>query len=429
MQSDHQDIVRAYFKKHLFERDPKHQPPGTLAHRLFDYQFECLLNHNKLNEAAVCQKLKNLKTHGEAIDALTKGDNTARKAAGTLRPLLQAFERSPLGKRLPGRFEFPSSNWNLQFKTADSNIKSFWYPYLEILKLDKEQQPDGQDQETVIAGLSETLNNSAVHIFYTENVFFRHIARRVFIRHMDLNEEDDDIRKEWPCPPPSNPDDPKADYQASRHFVSSGDVDALLRLTRLFHGFDIKTEHAVAHRHRSAANTVFEHKNLILLGNLRTFEFLAELLSKHFAFQIEHTKIINSAPEEEKEKELDLTDNFRAPGSVNGILARTYDQKLQSWITILASNSGRFFETMGYYLTNDKKAAEVLQWFDCEQGSLPPTTFEAIVRVAVNKGEDNPRGESEYKAECLVKRPPRPKAGREPRTWSSMSLVPITPLE
>src|ERR1035441_2600347 len=102
VQSDHQDIVRAYFKKHLFERDPKHQPPGTLAHRLFDYQFECLLNHNKLNEAAVCQKLKNLKTHGEAIDALTKGDNTARKAAGTLRPLLQAFERSPLGKRLPG---------------------------------------------------------------------------------------------------------------------------------------------------------------------------------------------------------------------------------------------------------------------------------------------------------------------------------------
>src|ERR1700733_15001624 len=89
-----------------------------------------------------------------------------RALKADLKACLAEFASSGRGRRLPFSIHVKDESWNLRVEEQACALKRFWAPYFEECDL--------------------------VNIVYGENVFFRTGEdMRLFVRHLDVNEEND----------------------------------------------------------------------------------------------------------------------------------------------------------------------------------------------------------------------------------------------
>lgn len=223
-----------------------------------------------------------------------------------------------------------------------------------------------------------------VLIVYTEPQFFR-LGEHVFVRHQDVNEPDADLLKQeagWinhPNPKPSS------------HFVSSGETDAVIMLTRWFEKLGIETQHVPSQHYPSQS---ILDKNLILIGNKRTFPEIAELQEQEsFNYRIENHHVSDRTGG----KVRDFADVFSGNLPVKGVFSRFFQESTGSCVTMLASNHGGFFEAAVRSLTGDREMD--LLWkmlWKKRQIALtaePPEKFELIGEARVTPREQPNRSQ------------------------------------
>lgn len=275
-----------------------------------------------------------------------------------IRLKLELFSFGPVGKKHPLRVELVSDGgYYLKFHERKVEANKCWRPYL--------QHP-----------------SSKVLIVYTEPQFFR-IDEHGFVRHQDVNsgsEKHIQATCRW-----LNHPSPKS----SRHFVSSGEADAVLSLTQWFERLGVETEYLCAHHW---AEEDFTNRNLVLIGNRRTFPEMAELVEEQgFDFLIQDHHIENRSP---NSGERELPDVFSSNKPVKGIVSRFYHREKDSWITAFASNHGRFFEAAVRALTSDQETRTLWQDLGILDSVDPPTRFELIGEARVSPHEEAIRSHS-----------------------------------
>ncbi len=235
-------------------------------------------------------------------------------------------------------------------RSGEKQLRRFWHAYLK-----------DADVQTVIV--------------YTRNLFYHNREKRCFIRQLDTNDFNVDLSEKLNLggafPGPCNPN--------SRHYVAAGDSRCVLTLTRFLEQNGIRTE-AFASYDTTAWHSTGPRRNLILLGNKRTFKNLDKdfLLEKawDFDFQIEDKYIRDRTKPEGSPYEDDRN-------SVHGIVSRAYDKQHGTNITILAGNSGCFFEGVGQFLVTEHRILELNERLKAEDKPLPP--FEVLLRVTVEE--------------------------------------------
>lgn len=143
----------------------------------------------------------------------------ARNATKRLRDILSNFT-SREGKRLPVRAEIPPRKYGIAVEENEPFLKSFWNSYIDL----SDETP------------------KAVHIVYTEHLFYYQPDKRYLVRHMDANDPSKDIRSDLPFIPEDH-----GRLERTRHFVNSSEVAAVLRLSEFFGGFTVPVETSRAH--------------------------------------------------------------------------------------------------------------------------------------------------------------------------------------
>lgn len=212
-------------------------------------------------------------------------------------------------------------------------------------------------------------------IVYTRNLFYYNPEYRYFIRHLDLNDEHKDLKKVLDAtgdflPQPCCPN--------ARHYLAAGDAKCVISLTKFLERNGVRTQ-AVAHMDEVIWRSSTP-KNLILLGNKRTFPLLAETVRDwKFDFHTENTCIESRDQKERYEDTWTAEDG----GTVFGVISRAYDNHYHSNVTILAGNQGSFFEGAGHFFLDEGRVAHLNQRLEADVRAFPP--FEALLQVKVQK--------------------------------------------
>ena len=212
-------------------------------------------------------------------------------------------------------------------------------------------------------------------IVYTRNLFYYNPESRYFIRHLDLNDENKDLKKVLDA---TGDFLPQPCYPNARHYLAAGDTRCVISLTKFFERNGVRTQ-AVAHMDEGIWRSSTP-KNLILLGNKRTFPLLAETVRDwEFDFQTENTYI------ESRDKKERYEDTWTAEdgGTVFGVISRAYDNHYHSNVTILAGNHGSFFEGAAHFFFDEGRVAHLNQGLEADVRAFPP--FEALLKVKVQK--------------------------------------------
>ena len=243
---------------------------------------------------------------------------------------------------------------------------------------------------------------------FNEALSFRSITGRYFVRHLDINDSTIQPITKLPFLAGEGP------LQPSLQFVASGNIGTLLYLTRWFERMDIRTDHAVA---QQISIQQLANKNLIFLGTKRTIPLL-EKLNLGFNFEVEADGILNRLPDvgdpvpekhDPATKPYFYLDNLAAPGPVWGLIQRTFNPPLKSWITLISSNNARFHEAAAHYLTQEELVAELVGDLDEASDRQLPRTFEALLEVEIEQHEENSR--PLYRLKLLASRPIRTEKG------------------
>jgi hypothetical protein len=142
---------------------------------------------------------------------------------------------------------------------------------------------------------------------------------------------------------------PHDSAKPSRHFVSSGETDAVLVLTRWFERLGVETEHALAHHY---SRQDIADRNIVLIGNKWTFPEIADIQKQQsFHYRIEEHQVLDQTPG----AEVKYPDVFQSTDPGKGVVSRFLRGK-RSCVTMLASNHGRFFEAAVRSLTDNGQA-------------------------------------------------------------------------
>lgn len=227
-------------------------------------------------------------------------------------------------------------------------LQQFWAPYL------------GGDGETIVV--------------FSETLFLRNDAG-TFVRNIYVNDLGSarqqlqdragiDVRG----------------FKPTYHFVSAGEMHALLAVSRMFmnHGARFETRNA-----RFSAWNVLGQANLILLGSSRTNSFLDSLQSGEDLI-ITASQIENRRPRESEraayggerrvdgklEKVTEYAVVTRRPGVTPGTA-----------VTSLAANHGRAIEGAAELLTNESRVAALLAALGLERPGSVPERFQLLLKV------------------------------------------------
>jgi hypothetical protein len=211
-------------------------------------------------------------------------------------------------------------------------------------------------------------------IVYTRNLFYYNDERRYFIRQLDVNDDKTNLKSVLDRQGGFLPD--PCDLNA-RHYLAAGDARCVIGLTQFFERNSVRTQAVASYEVSVWASP--EPKNLVLLGNKRTFPKLAEILRDWaFDYQIEDRCIRARNREEPYEDKL-----TPEGGTVFGVISRAYDERYSGNITVLAGNAGSFFEGAGHFLSDERNLALVNERLGAEHKPFPP--FEVLLRVEAEK--------------------------------------------
>ena len=293
---------------------------------------------------------------------------TIRDNVKDLRHAIDVFSLRPEGLAHSLKVMVKSKNkdgYCLEFTAQDANCKKFWKPYLRYMGKDK-----------------------PVLIVYAEPAFYR-IHDRAFLRHQDSNFARQKSIQEA-CPWASLPIDQK--LEPSTNYVSSGDVDAALILTRWFERLGIPTEHMTA---KQWASTKTNGQHSILLGCGRIFPEIetdlteAELSDQTaFTFRVRDHFIENLKPKATEQPSYpDNSDPTNPVRAGNGVVYRFFSKRRASGVTLFASNHSRFFEAAIRALTDEHFMEQFWKEVEMENAVEPPRRFELLGTAALTPSE------------------------------------------
>jgi hypothetical protein len=290
-----------------------------------------------------------------------KTDPIVRVSIAAVRHRLQAYFESE-GRSESLRLEVPKGLYRAVFSTRRtgeaprgetdaqfSALQKFWQPYL-----------------------SGNANNLLV---YTEVLFFRDDAgnylRNIYVN--DLSGGIEEFRKRIPI-------DTAHPLKPSFHFVSAGEVHALLSLVRLF--AHLRTPLAVRNSRFTSWNEL-RSANLILLGSSRTNSFLDSLQGGN-NFVITANEIRNLEPRKGEER------NYVGRRYMEGKLEKVIEHAVVTRrpglspgtaVTMISANHGRGIEGASNFLTLESDLAGALESSGLNRVQRLPEHFQLLLRV------------------------------------------------
>jgi hypothetical protein len=169
-------------------------------------------------------------------------------------------------------------------------------------------------------------------------------------------------------------------YKPTYHFVSAGEMHALLALSRMFmnHGARFETRNA-----RFSSWNMLGPANLILLGSSRTNSFLDSLQSGE-ELVITSSSIENRRP---RAGERDVygverrTDGKLEKVTEYAVVTRRPGLAPGTAVTSIAANHGRAIEGAAELLTNEGRLAGLLASLDIDRPGAVPDRFQLLLRV------------------------------------------------
>ncbi|MCC6589086.1 MAG: hypothetical protein IT168_20480 [Bryobacterales bacterium] len=211
-------------------------------------------------------------------------------------------------------------------------------------------------------------------IVYTEPLFFRDDAGH-YVRDWHTNDiEGENHLREW------LPTGALAELHASYHYLSAGEVNCMLSLSRMFQELNVPVE---TRNSRRSSLKELRHYNLILLGSPRTNAFLTALQGDE-PFAIDSERILNRKPKGNEPL------HYEGVRRLDGCLMRMTEYALVTRrpgispgraVTMIAANHGRAIEGAGHFLTMGDKVHQVIEDMGLRDSEELPSRFQLLIRV------------------------------------------------
>ncbi len=288
-----------------------------------------------------------------------KVDSIVRVSIASIRQRLQAyFEKE--GRNERWSLEIPKGEYRLRFvetRSSDENsepladgaaLRRFWDPYLT--------------------------NSHTNLLLFTELLCFRDPEGN-FFRNLHVNDPSEAKREMGRRLP-----DSLKDAVPTFHFVSGGEVQAVVLLTQGFHEMQASLQ---VKNSRSASWADIQNSNLVVVGCSRANSFVRNLQSgekllvrDHYIEDCEATDGVASRYECSRflcgsfERVSDYALVTRRPGPAEG-----------TCVTLIGANHGRAFQGAAEFLLRDDKVRELLETLAPGGQSPVPEHFQVLLRV------------------------------------------------
>lgn len=298
----------------------------------------------------------------------------------TLRQRLQEFVNTVDGRRQFLKLEIPEKQRNAIFSQEEIWVKHFWQSHFDLVKTTgvmSSEPPQGKDG-TFVDSVATT------GIVYSEPRFYRSRSKHLFVRFLHVNERTSSERALRLAPMIA-----EDRLHSCRHYVSAGEITAILRLTKMLEWYGVTTKHEVSHKVDDW--TAFQDEHLILIGNSRTHWAIRDMQSDRRAvFKIFNDRIKNLDPQPGESRY--YKDFVWIPGRqkrqrIYVLVTRTQNPQTGQSITLLCSNHGRAHEKVGELLTTDEALQGLAERMGLEQWQPFPTEFQILLSVEIDEEE------------------------------------------
>lgn len=336
------------------------------------------------------------------------GGSRLRVDFSMLRQRLHEFVNIVEGRRQFLKLEIPEKQRHAIFSEEAIWVKQFWQPHFGPVKMTEQvgAESPGQKEGAVVDSVATT------GIVYSEPRFYRSRSKHLFVRFLNVNERTSSERALRLAPMIA-----EDRLHSCRHYVSAGEITAILRLTKMLEWYGVTTQHEVSHKIEDW--TALEGKHLILIGNSRTHWAIRDLQSdRRLDFKIFKDRIKNLNPQSGEPRY--YKDFAWIPGrhkrqKIYVLVTRLQNPKTGQSVLLLCSNHGRAHEKVGELLTTDEALQELAARMGLEQWQPFPTEFQILLSVEIDEEE-----QAVSPAEYVTHRPLSTQVGgtRKPKTKS-----------
>ena len=288
-----------------------------------------------------------------------KTDAIVRVSIARIRERLQEYFEGE-GRKEDVRIDLPKGQYRLRF-----------------VRSERAQQP--VDDANLFAALRR-LRGGCVGgmrenlLLYSELLFFRD-GRGNYFRNIYTHDASVD-RKLLPVKLPETDLD---DITPSYHFVSGGEMHAVLSLVQCF-----QTIHCplLIKNSRHVSWVDVQRSNLVIVGNSRTNSFVRKL-------QGDVKLVLLDDGIEDREEEADRRHPYKASRTVCGSLEHTSDHALITRtagpaggsVTLIMANHARAMEGAMQFLVSETKLSNLMARFEGDKNHAFPPYFQLVLRV------------------------------------------------
>lgn len=288
-----------------------------------------------------------------------KLDAVVRVSIASIRERLQAYFENE-GRNQRWRLEIPKGRYCLRFAETRHNdapgepemshpaLRRFWAPYLT--------------------------KSCPTIVVYTELLCFRDLQDNYF-RNIHVNDSVggyEEARRRFPGLP--------NDAYPTFHFVSGGEMQTVLLLTRAFFEMQCSVETKIS---RFISWKDMQGKNLVIVGSARTNPFIRKLQSGE-------KLIIHEDYIEDCETLKGRTAKYQGSHYLSGSLERVSDYAIVTrlpapaggtCVTLISANHGRAMEGAAQFLVREDKMGSLLDVLVPREQQEMPDHFQVLLRV------------------------------------------------
>jgi len=170
------------------------------------------------------------------------------------------------------------------------------------------------------------------------------------------------------------------DFNPSFHFVSAGELQCLLSMSRMFGLLGVRYE---TRNSRFASWNVLRESNLIFLGSSRTNPFVDSLQGEN-KFALTAETIVNTRPapgEPECYTGSRYKDGKLEKVTEYAVVTRRPGVRAGCATTVISGNHGRAIEGAGDFLTTENQVQALLERMGLESQANLPSHFQVLLEV------------------------------------------------
>lgn len=346
----------------MFARQAKGDPSAAerILHYICEHSYprnEEALSVQAIAMAIYVDQYLSLKEKESAAESYLDGTRL-RQDLMKIRQRLKAFRATFEGRKQLLNLEIPDEKRYALIEADNIWVKHFWQPNLGLV------------------GMTE--------IIYAEPRFYRSRSKHLFVRFLNVNERTSSERALRLAPMIA-----EDRLHSCRHYVSAGEITAILRLTKMLEWYGVTTKHEVSHKIDDWAD--WQERNLILIGNSRTHWAIRDLQSdRRLDFKIFKDRIKNLNPQPGESRY--YKDFAWIPGrykrqKIYVLVTRLQNPQTGQSILLLCSNHGRAHEKVGELLTTDEALQELAEQMGIEQWQPFPAEFQILLSVEIDEEE------------------------------------------